>query len=336
MLDLAKTIHDRWNMTALSRTRLARLCAAMLLGAIGVAAGRPSTATGADLTLRIGVQKYGTLVILQHRGSLEKRLAARGVTVLWTEFPGGPQLLDALSAGTLDFGTTGEAPPVFAQAAGAPLLYVAVEPPAPAGEAILVPKESPLRSVADLKGKRIALNKGSNVHYLLAQALAGAGLTPGDIRPVFLAPEDGRAAFESGGVDAWAIWDPYLAATQAATGARTLVDGQGLVSNHQFYLATRQFAAAHPDLVQAILAELDAVDRWAALHQEEVAELLSPRTGIPVGPLTTSLARLAYGVKPVDESVIADQQRIADDFHELGLIPKKIAVREAVWIAPKP
>src|SRR5215212_4999888 len=129
-------------------------------------------ALASERELRIGVQKYGALVLLKERGLLEKRLAPLGWTVAWTEFPGGPQLLEALNVGAIDFGTTGEAPPIFAQAAGAPLVYVGYEPSAPQGEAIIVPKDSPIQSVADLKGHKVALNKGSNVHYLLVRAVA--------------------------------------------------------------------------------------------------------------------------------------------------------------------
>ena len=121
--------------------------------------------------LRIGYQKYGTLVLLKEKGTLEGALEPLGFSVTWSEFPGGPQLLEALNVGAIDFGTAGEAPPIFAQAAGAPLIYVGFEPPAPKGEAILVPKDSPLKTVAELKGKKVALNKGSNVHYLLVRAL---------------------------------------------------------------------------------------------------------------------------------------------------------------------
>ena len=181
----------------------------------------------------------------------------------------------------------------------------------------------------------IALNKGSNVHYLLVQALAKAGLTPADIRSVFLPPADARAAFERGSVDAWAIWDPFLAAAQEATRARVLSDGSGLVSNHQFYFATRGFADAHPDLLQAVLSEIVEVDRWASTHQEEAVQLLSPRTGISVESLRITLARLGYGVMPLDDAVVAEQQRIADSFLELGLIPTRISVRDAVWHGPQ-
>jgi sulfonate transport system substrate-binding protein len=183
----------------------------VLMAAV-LAAGLWSPAAQAqDKTLRIGFQKYGTLVILKERGALEKRLKSQGYTVTWTEFPGGPQLLEALNVGAIDFGSTGEAPPIFAQAAGAPLLYVGHEPPAPKGEALIVPKDSKITTVADLKGKRVALNKGSNVHYLLVRALEANGLSLSDIESVFLPPADARAAFESGKVDAWVIWDPFLA-----------------------------------------------------------------------------------------------------------------------------
>ncbi len=311
------------------------LLMAVTLAVTSLVAGPMSQVVAADTTVRIGVQKYGTLIILQQLGSLEKRLAAQGVTVEWTEFPAGPQLLEGLAVGSIDIGHTGEAPPVFAQAAGAPLVYIGVEPPAPLGEAILVPKDSPAQSIADLKGKRIALNKGSNVHYLLVKALAKDGFKPADVETVFLPPSDARAAFERGSVDAWVIWDPFLSAAQEATQARVLSDGSGLVSNHQFYLASRSFAEEHPDLVQAVLEELNTVDKWASAHQDEVAQLLAPRTGISVEALKVALARLSYGVKPIDDDVIDQQQKIADTFEELGLIPKKITVREAVWTAPK-
>ena len=305
-----------------------KLIAATLL-AIAAGLARPPAAEAT--TLRIGVQKYGTLVILAQRHTLEERLKPLGITVEWTEFPGGPQLLEALSAGAIDFGTTGDAPPIFAQAARDALVYVAVEPAAPTGEAILVPKDSPLQSLGDLKGKRVALNKGSNVHFLLVQALAKAGLTPKDITPVYLAPADARAAFERGNVDAWAIWDPFLAAAQAATQARTLADGTGLATNRQFYLASRDLARTHPELIQAVTQELVQTDAWAAGHQHDVAELLSPKTGLPVPVLEISLARLGYGVVPVDDQVLQSQQQIADTFFQLGLIPKPITVRDAAW-----
>jgi sulfonate transport system substrate-binding protein len=207
-------------------------------------------------------------VLLKAKGTLEKRLAAQGVDVQWTEFPGGPQLLEGLNVGSIDFGVTGETPPVFAQAAGADLLYVAYEPPAPHSEAILVPKDSPIKSVADLKGKKVVLNKGSNVHYLLVRALEDAGLKYTDIQTVFLPPADARAAFERGSVDAWVIWDPYQAAAEQQLQARTLRDGQGIVDNHQFYLATKPYAQKNPEVIKTLVEEVRAVGEWSKANPQ--------------------------------------------------------------------
>jgi len=291
-------------------------------------------ARAADHILRIGVQKYGTLVILRERGTLEPALAKLGWTVRWTEFPGGPQLLEALNVGDLDFGITGDAPPVFAQAAGAPLLYVAAEPAAPTGEAILVPQGSALKTLADLKGKRVALNKGSNVHFLLVQALKSAGLTPADIEPVYLAPADARAAFEQGAVDAWAIWDPYLAAAQAATQARVLADATGLATNRQFFLATKDFAEGSPAVLKLLLEQILATDAWAKEHQPETVAILAPNLKLPVPVVQTAIARLGYGVGPITPQIAADQQRIADTFLALHLIPVAVVIHDALWAPP--
>ena len=301
------------------------------LAAIVAMAALPGLAPAADGVIRIGYQKYGNLILLKARGGLDARLKPLGLSVAWVEFPSGPPLLEALTAGALDFGQTGEAPPIFAQAAGSPLLYVANEPPAPRGEAILVPKDSPLRTLAELKGKKIALNKGSNVHYLLVRALEKAGVAYGDIHPVFLAPADARAAFEQGAVDAWAIWDPYYAAAQAATGARTLATGEDIAPNIQFYFASKPFANAHPDAVAAVVAAVEEVDRWAGQNTAAVAKELGGAIRIPEAVVATALARQTYGVAPLTEAVVESQQQVADAFLALGLIPKKLSVADAVW-----
>src|SRR6202451_3676404 len=283
----------------------------------------------ADNVIRIGYQKYGTLVLLKARGSLEKRLAPMHVEVKWTEFPAGPQLLEGLNVGSIDFGTAGEAPPIFAQAAGADLVYVGNEPPASTGEAILVPKDSPIKTVADLKGKRVALNKGSNVHFLLVKLLEKAGVRYSDIDTVFLTPADARAAFERGSVDAWVIWEPFFAAAQRQTGARILADGNGVVSNHQFFLAARPYAKKRGDVVAVIIEELAKVDEWARTNTQEAAAVLQPQIGLDQATLELALSRGGYGVTPVNDAVMAEQQKIADAFYELKLIPKHINVRDA-------
>jgi sulfonate transport system substrate-binding protein len=294
----------------------------------------PALAQGRD-ALRIGYQKYGTLVILKSRGALEKRLAPLGVEVKWTEFPAGPQLLEGLNVGSIDFGTVGEAPPIFAQAAGADLVYVGNEPPNPASEAVVVQKDSPIRSVKELKGRKIALNKGSNVHYLLVKVLEANGLAYKDVEPVFLAPADARAAFERKSVDAWVIWDPFLAAAEKQIGARALADGRGVVANHQFYLASRKFAERRSDLLEIAIGEIASLDAWGRNNPKEVTRFLAPLIGLDEPTTALAVSRYSYGVQPVSAKVVAEQQKIADTFHQLKLIPKPIQIRDAIW-EPKP
>jgi sulfonate transport system substrate-binding protein len=304
-----------------------RTIAAAVLSLSAVAA-TVGASYGQDKIVRIGYQKYGKLVLLKGRGTLEDKLKPLGYSVSWTEFPSGPPLLEALNVGAIDFGIAGETPPIFAQAAGAPLVYLAYDPPAPSGEAILVPKDSPLKSVADLRGKKVALNKGSNVHYLLVRALEQAGLKYTDIQPEFLAPSDALAAFTRGSVDAWVIWDPYEAAAEAATGARILADGTGLVSNYQFYFSSKKFLTEHAKAVDIVLEALNEADDWTKNNIEAVAEQLSPSVGLPAAVLAVSLERESYGILPINSEVIASQQRIADTFHALGLLPKPITVSD--------
>jgi len=300
----------------------ALLTALALLSSIGVASAQ-------EKAIRIGYQKYGKLVLLKGKGTLEEKLKPLGYKVSWTEFSSGPPLLEALNVGAIDFGIAGETPPIFAQTAGAPLVYLAYDPPAPQGEAILVPKDSPLKSVVDLKGKKVALNKGSNVHYLLVRALEHAGLKYTDVKTQFLAPFDALAAFSRGSVDAWVIWDPYEAAAEASTGARILADGTGLVNNYQFYFSSKDFLAHHRPAVDVTLEALTEVDEWTKNNVDKVAELLSPSVGLPAPVLARSLRREAYGIKPISDDVIASQQKIADTFFALGLLPKSIKVSDA-------
>ena len=297
--------------------------------ALGPLAGLPAHAQDSGTRLRIGFQKYGNFVVLKARGTLEKRLASQGVTVQWLEFPAGPQLLEGLNAGAIDVGTVGETPPIFAQAAGVDFVYIGNEPPAPQGEAIVVLPDSPIRTVAQLRGKKVAFNKGSNVHYLLVKALEHAGLTYADIQPIYLTPADARAAFVQRNVDAWVIWDPYLAAAERQIGARVIANGEGLVRNTQYYLAARKYAAAHPQVLRALLDEVDAVDRWARDHAPEVAAQLSPLVGLDAPTLEVALKRAGYGVQPISDATLAYQQNIADAFSTLKLIPGKLSVASA-------
>ncbi|MEP9354683.1 sulfonate ABC transporter substrate-binding protein [Xanthobacter sp. KR7-65] len=318
-------------MTTRPTRRSFALLAVGIAGSL-VLAGAPARAQ--EKVVRIGYQKYGTLILLKNKGLLEARLKPLGYQVKWAEFPAGPQLLEAVNAGAVDFGNTGEAPPIFAQAAGAPLVYVGYEPAAPQGEAILVPKDSPLKTLADLKGRTIALNKGSNVHYLLVKALEQAGVPYSDVKTAFLTPADARAAFERGSVDAWAIWDPFQAAAEKTLAARQLTDGTGIVANYQFYLSTRSFVDQAPQVVDAVLAGVAEIGAWVKANPKAAAAEFSPLIGIPEPILEVALARQQYDVKPITPEVAVAQQKVADAFHALGLIPRPIRIADALR-APK-
>ncbi|MBD2168241.1 sulfonate ABC transporter substrate-binding protein [Calothrix membranacea FACHB-236] len=282
--------------------------------------------------VRIGFQKAGTILsALKTRGDLEKALAAAGASVTWSEFPSGPPMLEAINSGSIDFGYTGESPPIFAQAAGMPLVYVAYDPWSTKAEAILVHKDSPIKTVADLKGKKVAFAKGSNTNYLVVKALEKAGLQYTDIQAVTLQPADGRAAFEGKNVDAWAIWDPYLALAEKATGARTLTDATGLAPNRGYYLAAKSFVDAHTDTLKIVLDEVKKTSDWAKNNPSEVAKFLSPTLGIDAAVLEVAEKRRDYGVLTLTDEVIAKQQEIADAFYKIKLIPKQINVKDIVW-----
>jgi len=281
--------------------------------------------------LRIGFQKSASLLTLQKStGSLEKRLAPLGVNVKWVEFPAGPQLLEGLNVGAVDVGFVGEAPPIFAQAAGAKFVYIGFDPAAPEAEAIVVPKDSPIKTLADLKGKKVALNKGSNVHYLLVKALEKQGLKYGDVQVTFLPPADARAAFERGAVDAWVIWDPFLAAVEKQSGARLLLDGRGIVNNYAYYLAERGYAQQHPQVIQALFDDSQAQAAYVKANTKAAAAVVAPLQGLEPEVVEKSLTRYQFGVKPLTPAVAAEQQKIADVFHALGLIPKPIRVADAL------
>jgi sulfonate transport system substrate-binding protein len=281
--------------------------------------------------VQLGYQKIGAPYLLKSRSeALTKRLDARGVKATWKEFPHGPGVLEAIRANEVDVGYVGETPPVFAQSGGVDFVYVAADPPAPKAEAIVVLKDSPIKKVADLKGKKVALNRGSNVHFLLVKALESAKLTIKDVEVVYLAPGDARPAYETGKVDAWVIWDPFQAAAEVS-GSRTLVDGQGLVDNEFFYVVRRQFAEEHPELVRDVLEEYQALSEWEEKNPEEAAKLEAASSGVSYDALLVAEKRHQYGIVPITPEILQKQQVIADTFQALQLIPKPIKTVDAFY-----
>ncbi|EPJ5821832.1 sulfonate ABC transporter substrate-binding protein [Pluralibacter gergoviae] len=309
--------------------RLPRLTILLLLALSASAAAK------APETVNIGYQKANIFALLKYRGTLDETFKKQGIAVRWVEFPAGPQMLEGLNVGSIDLAATGDAPPAFAQAAKADLVYLGHSPANPKTEAIVVPENSAIKTVADLKGKRVGLNKGSDVNYLLVKALEEAGLTYKDITPVYLPSADARAAFQRGAIDAWVIWDPYLAEVETNARARLIRNAEGLVPHYTFYLASRKFAEAAPDAAKQVLDELGKLSDWANAHQQDAAGILSASTGLDKGIWQKAIARSPYGAERMTPEVYDQQQALADTFTGIGLLPVKVDVRSATWSLDK-
>ncbi|WP_369790439.1 aliphatic sulfonate ABC transporter substrate-binding protein [Rouxiella sp. WC2420] len=306
------------------------LSAAVLLGSIPSA-----SAEALPKVVNIGYQKANIFALLKYRGTLDADFKKQGIAVKWVEFTAGPQMLEGLNVGSIDLAATGDAPPVIAQAAKADLVYLAHSPASPKTEAIVVPANSTIKTVADLKGKRVALNKGSDVNYLLVAALEKAGLSYKDITPVYLAPSDARAAFQRGAIDAWAIWDPFLAEVETHANAREVTNAVDLVPHYTFFLSSRKFAETYPQTALKLIDELKSTSDWANAHPDETAEIQSTSTGLDKKIWAKALARMPFGAERMTPEVFKQQQIIADKFKSTGLLPVSVDVNTATWSLDK-
>src|ERR1700735_545186 len=273
--------------------------------------------------IRIGYQRDGGLVVARRQAALEKHFAPLGVAITWADFPAGPPMLEAMNAGSIDFGQVGDTPPIFAQAARARIVYVAGQP-ITNGQGVLVKSGSAIRAVADLKGKRIGFTKGSSAHNVVVMALEKAGLQYGDITPVYVSPPDGAAAFASNSIDAWAVWDPYFAIGESRGGGRILVNASEIGKTNSFYLANRDFAAAAPRTVSDIIGVLQGSAAWAEAHRDDVGRLMAEITGVDVEIQTVAARRSSFAIGKLTDDIVATQQAVADRFLQLGLIPRAV------------
>jgi sulfonate transport system substrate-binding protein len=316
------------------RRHLAALLLALSAPAFGGAAFAQSTST-LPRQVRIGFQKGSAVLVLARKQQVvEKRLKALGVpSVTWVEFQFGPPMLEALGAGAIDLGSVGDTPPVFAQAGGAALVYAAATPSTQ--HAVLVRKDSPIRTLADLKGRKVAFGKGSSAQNVVVKALATAGLTFKDIVPTYLSPADATAAFNGGNIDAWVVWDPYYAIAEERYGARAIADTTDRrLASSSYYIASRDFATRHPATLAAVLDEIGQLTVWSGRHRDELAALAAEATGIDVRSWSTAFARADFSFGPITDAHVAQQQQLADTFQSLGIIPRRIDVRDIVWRAP--
>lgn len=309
----------------LSRRSTLRLAAA---GAATLAAA-PLLAQ-APRTIRIGYQKFNTLNILKGTGALEKALAAHGAKLEWHEFLGGGQLSEALAANAIDFGHASDGIGVFQQASNKGLVYLAAESPYPGGVGILVPQDSPIKTVADLKGKKVATGRGYNTQYALIRALQSKGLRYEDVEAVYIVTaSDTVAAFQSGSVAAIGLWDPFLAGAQVATGAQLLFDGTGYTANRTYHFAQPAYARANQELLRVVFAELQKANAWSQAHPKEVVAMLAPQLKVDPKVLALATERRQYGVVPLTDAIAQDQQLLADAFASIKLIPKPVQVKDA-------
>jgi sulfonate transport system substrate-binding protein len=291
----------------------------------------PALAQDKPAEIRIGTQKGGFFPAVRQRHSIEDAFKPLGIEIKWIDFQFGPPLLEAINAGSVDFGYVGDAPPIFAQAGGARVRYVAAVKSEGNTQAIVVPQDSPIKTLADLKGKRIAFGKGSSAHNLLVAALEKAGLAWSDITPAPLGPADATAAFAKGAVDAWSIWDPYLALAELNEHARAIAFDKDVHKPNAFYIAGSGFVEKYPSLVARLNAVFASEGQWADTHHEEVAKAQADATGVDIVAIRRFVDRSNYRVVPVDDDVIKSQQAVADRFLRFGLIPKPVNVSDIVW-----
>lgn len=294
--------------------------------ALGILSG---PAAAADTILRIGYQRIGALVVLQQQKRLEQALAP--VSVKWVEFVSGPPLLEALNAGAIDFGYSGDMPPIFAAAAGVDYVFVAAQPVAGENEGLLVPPGSEITSVEALRGHSVAVTKGSSAHNFIVRVLEAHGMKPSDVQLRFLQPSDAAAAFARSSVDAWAIWDPYYAIVQQTPGVRLLTNGVGIAPSNNFFFARRTYAQDNPAVIARLVEEINGASEWAKAHPADLAAVMTAVTGVEPHAEAVAAARGSYNAVPMTADISAQEQAIADRFTALRIIPSTIDIAAHVY-----
>jgi sulfonate transport system substrate-binding protein len=308
------------------------LTAAAAIGLTAPALVRRGFAADQPKTLNLGFQKTGIPLVARQLKVFEKRFEPRGIAINWVEFTQGLTLLQALDLGDISFGNAGNVGCIFVQAAGGHIAYVAAQPSSPRGEGILVKADSPIKTLADLKGKKVAYAAGSSSHNLIAAALQKAGLSLSDIETVKLGAADAIFAYENDNVDAWVIWDPYFTIGQSKAPSRVLAySGDVLKDNAGFLLANTGFAADHPDLVQEFIDGSKEAADWAKAHLDDVTEALATATGIDKDVMTTVDRNASFDVVSLSNAILDGQQATADRLFALKLIPTAVKVRDIVW-----
>ncbi|OJA43443.1 ABC transporter substrate-binding protein [Burkholderia ubonensis] len=273
--------------------------------------------------LRAGDQKGGLRALLEAAGELN----GLAYDVAWTEFPAAAPLAEALNAGAVDCGPIGDAPVIFALASGARIKVIGASRSDPYGTAVVVRPDAPLKTAADLKGKRVGTTRGSIGHFVTLKALDAAGLAPDDVSFRFLPPADTMLALASGSIDAWATWEPYTALAETSGRARVLVDGRGLWSGLSYVAATDAALAAKRDVLRDFLQRVVRAQAWSYRHADAFSATLARIIGIPQLAAKLQFERRRTRWQPIDAAVIAEQQRTADFYLKAGLLRQPLDVR---------
>jgi sulfonate transport system substrate-binding protein len=299
----------------------------------------------AQRTIRVGVHPSNpSLFALRRRGILEETLEPLGASVEWTDYPSGLETVGLLKEDRIDVGGTGATPPLTLQAEGVGVVYIAASDPRPAHGKLVVRKDSEIDSVADLRGRKVALAQGSYQTILLAVALDQADLKFDDVERVDTATADaksdsarGRTLLEAGEVDAWIGGDPDLLAAERAGTVRELVPTETVMSNRSVWFGSLAFAQQNPDLIDAFVAALQKVDAWIEKNPAEAGAFFAEHTPGELGAAEweQALSRRPWGPRHIGEGFIAEQQRAADLLARQGIIAREIDIRDAV-VEPSP
>jgi sulfonate transport system substrate-binding protein len=293
----------------------------LLAGAAVLAAPR---ILRAQAPLRVGDQRGNARAVMEASG----QLAGFGNRIAWSEFPAAAPLVEALNADAIDTGLVGDAPFTFGAAAGVPIKAIAATRENRGGLAIIVPKDSPVQSFAELKGKRIATGRGSIGHQVVLAALEAAKLPLDAVQFVFLLPADAKAAYASGAVDAWATWEPYVSQEEVLSGARRVVSGEGITPGLGFQAARTDAIAARRDDLAEFVRRLAAARSWANANVAGYAKTWSELMNVPAPVAQHWFERAGTRVVQIDDAVTVDEQKNIDLYTRARLVRRRIEARD--------
>jgi sulfonate transport system substrate-binding protein len=294
------------------------LAAGLALGSVGLAS--------AQTTLRVGDQKGNSQAVMEAAGVLKDV----PYKIEWKEFPAAAPLLEALSAGAIETGLVGDAPFTFAAAANVPVKAIAAVRQSREGLAILVPGQSAVRSFEDLRGKKIATGRGSIGHQLILAALESRGWQASDVQIVFLAPSDAKVAYSQGSVDAWSTWEPYVSQEEVLFKSRRVITAEGITPGIGFQVATPNAIRDKRPELEDFVRRLTAARAWSLGNVAGYAETWGKLMNIPTAVPLNWLARAKIRIVPIDDSVVADEQKTIDLYFRSGLIKQNLNAADIV------